>query len=196
MVIIPLAFRYVTFALPGSAAESVGLQRFLYTYVSPTVTVASISLFVFFPSANKLRQAYSRSKHSNIWSISASWPFCGQKIHYRRNMFKISSFSGVFDDTDDVDVCTDGFLICTGMELMRRYLFRFTKMNLLMNKTVNSIRKILRTERRRNLKQTRWNCRTKATFGGRFFENIWWLERFISGFMRWISGKQLQLRLP
>ena len=70
-------------------------------------------------------------------------------------MFKISSFSGVFDDTDDVDVCTDGFLICTGMELMRRYLFRFTKMNLLMNKTVNSIRKILRTERRRNLKQTR-----------------------------------------
>ena len=24
-------------------------------------------------------------------------------------MFKISRFSGVFDDTDDVDVCTDGF---------------------------------------------------------------------------------------
>lgn len=150
MVIIPLVFRYVAFALPGSAAESVGLQRILYTYVSPTVTVASISLFVFFSrlqiNSGKLIHTVSTATFG-VYLLHDH--FAVRKYIIEGICSKLADFPVYLMIPMMLMFALTVFLICTGMELIRRYLFRFTKMNLLLNKTVNSIRKILRTERRK-----------------------------------------------
>lgn len=150
MTMIPLLFRYVVFALPGSAAESIGLQRILYTYLSPTVTIAAISLFVFFSRLQIKSVKWIHTVSTATFGVYLLHDhFTVRKYIIEGICSKLANFPVYLMIPMMLMFALTVFLICTGMELMRRYLFRFTKMSLLVNKTVNSIRKILRTERRK-----------------------------------------------
>lgn len=150
MTMIPLLFRYVVFALPGSAAESIGLQRILYTYLSPTVTIAAISLFVFFSRLQIKSVKWIHTVSAATFGVYLLHDHFAVRTYIIEGICsKIAGFPVYLMIPMVLVFALTVYAICTGIDLIRRGVFRFAKISLLVNKTLHSIRRILRMEGRK-----------------------------------------------
>lgn len=135
---VMFASRYVSLALPGTFAQSIGLQRILFSYMSPTTTVAAICLFLW-----SLQLQIKASKL--LVTVSAST--FGVYLLHDHFMIRENILSQLVSQIADlpwfymtlllVGIVAAIFVLCVGIDYLRQVVFRWMKVRTACEKTVS-----------------------------------------------------------